>query len=105
MTAFAAAATAIFGDRNLAEDAEWWPAQASVPIPIRAVFAAPTALDQAFGQTIARDGLVAWVPASSAIAQGDRIRRAGAFHPVRNVPELDVETTQIRLDLGPAGAR
>lgn len=105
MTAFARAADALFADQNLAEAVEWWPAEAAVPIPVRAVIAAPTALDEAFGQPIARDGLVAWVPAAAAVKQGDRIRRAGAFHPVRDVPALDDHATQKRLVLGPAGAR
>ncbi len=105
MTVFTDAAATLFADDNLAEDVEWWPAGETLAgTSVRAVISAPTDLTDTFGQTVARDSLVAWVPASHAVAQGDRIKRGGVFYPVRFVPEKDVELTQKRLVLGPGGA-
>ena len=105
MSAFTAAAAALFADDNMAEDVEWWPAgQTLAGTEVRAVISAPTVTADAFGQTVARPSLVAWVPAEHAVAQGDRIKRGGVFYPVRDEPELDEQATQKRLNLGPGGA-
>lgn len=104
MSAFAAAIATLFSDGNMAEDAEWWPAGASAGTAIRAIFAEPTAEDDIFGQAVARPSLVAWIPNEHAVAQGDRIKRGGAFYPVRDVPSMDGRATRLRCALGPAGA-
>lgn len=105
LTAFAAAATALFADDNMAENVEWWPAGETLAgTSVRAVISTPTVGADVFGQSTARPSLVAWVPAAHAIAQGDRIKRGAVFHPVRDVPELDEEGTQKRLNLGPGGS-
>jgi hypothetical protein len=105
MSAFAAAAAALFADDNMAEGVEWWPAGETLAgTEVRAVISTPTVTADAFGQTVARPSLVAWVPAQYAVAQGDRIKRGTAFHPVRDEPELDEQGTQKRLNLGPAAS-
>jgi hypothetical protein len=104
VSAFTRAAAALMANASLAESAEWWPARASKGTTVRAVFAQPSVEFDAFGQAAVMPSLMAYVPASFAVQQGDRIRRGNVFYPVRDVPRLDDHATQWECALGPAGA-
>lgn len=103
MTAFAAAASVMFRDRNMTEEIQWWRRGGIKPQAMRAIVSAPDDTTDFNGVRLSTATFVAEVLVSDMDRpeQGQLVQTRGAVYRILGNPMLDAHGTTWRIDLVP----